>query len=725
MTSRRPKSAKSGRAAGARDAYAWLRDPNWGAALKDPSRLRPKIRAHLEAENDRAEEAMRDTEALQCALFRELKGRIQQNDRTVPDEDGDYAYYTRYRRGGEHPIFCRVPRARAAGKPQGKTKGRVKGQASGEQVLLDGNAQAKRHGYFEVAACEHSPDHRLLAYCQDTTGGEFYTLRVKNLNTGRMASPPIENVHGAVAWFNDGKHLIYVRLNNKHRPDKVMLHRVGDKPANDRLLYRERDPGFFVDIGKTRSGRLIVISAHDHATSEAHLLDADDPGGAPALMHPRETDLRYMIEERAGQLLIVTNADGAQDYKLMTAPRARPGRAHWRDLVAPRKGVLLEGLLAAKNFIVRAEREEGLQRLVVMSPDGGEHRVAFDEEAYELEIVPTSNYRSDKLRFEFSSMRTPARIYDYNMRRRTRKLRKQTRVPGGHDPNAYRVRRLSATAPDGARVPISLLTRRRAARKPAPLMLYGYGAYGYSTPAGFSTSRLSLVDRGFAYAIAHVRGGMEKGRAWYEDGKLDKKPNTFSDFIAAAECLCALGIARPGEIAIHGGSAGGLLIGAVVNQRPDLFKTAVAQVPFVDVLNTMCDASLPLTPPEWPEWGNPIEDRRARALIRSYSPYDNIKAVPRPHILATAGVSDPRVGYWEPAKWIAKMRDLKRDDRLLLLKTNMGAGHAGASGRFEYLHEVAFAYAFVLKTFGLHANAPAAKKRRGKARVKAKPKARS
>ena len=468
------------------------------------------------------------------------------------------------------------------------------------------------------------------------------------------------------------------------------------------MVYEESDPGFFVDIDKTESGRFVVISAHDHTTSEVRLVEASAPESAPRLVAARERGIEYDLSHHGELLYILTNADAATDFKIVTAPVEAEGREGWRDWLPHEAGTYVCAQLLFAGHHVRLERVGGLPRIVVTDLESGEaHTIAFEEEAYDLSLSPGYEFETETLRFVYSSMTTPRQTFDYDMRARTRTLRKTQEVPSGHDPADYVTRRLTAVSHDGARVPVSLLHRRTTPLDgTAPLLLYGYGAYGHAIPASFSTNRLSLVDRGFVYAIAHIRGGSDCGYGWYLDGKLDKKTNTFADFIAAAEHLIAEGYTAKGQIAAHGGSAGGMLMGAVANMRPDLFASIVAEVPFVDVLNTMCDAALPLTPPEWPEWGNPIEDVGAYRRIAAYAPYENVTAQAYPSIFATAGLTDPRVTYWEPAKWVAKLRQLKADDNPLLLHTNMEAGHGGASGRFRRLVEVAMAYAFVLAIAG-------------------------
>jgi len=669
------------------DPYAWLKDPNWQAVMRDPAVLDPEIRAYLEAENAYAEAVMAPEATLQAALFQEMKDRIKLDDATVPAPDGDYAYYTRYRSGGQHPVFCR-------------RQGRETGD---EQVLLDGDREAEGTRYFRIGDCQQSPDHSRIAYSVDTSGSEYHRLLVKDLATGRVQDTGVDSGGGDVVWANDGESLFYTLLDEQHRPSRVYRHRLGTAAAEDALVYQEPDPGFFVGLHKTESRRFVLISSHDHTTSEVRFIDADRPAEAPRLIAPRQAGVQYDVSDHGERWLIRTNVDEAEDFKIVTAPLDEPGRENWRDWLAHRPGCYLRALMLFRDFVVRLERQDGLARIVVTQvASRDEHDIAFDEEVYELGLVPGYEYDTASLRFTYSSMTTPQRVFDYHMAHRTRVLRKAQEVPSGHDPAAYVARRLFATGHDGARVPISVLhARDMALDGSAPLLLYGYGSYGFAMPAGFATNRLSLVDRGFVYAIAHVRGGTEQGYGWYLDGKLEKKTNTFKDFIAAAETLIEAGYTSSGRIAAHGASAGGLLVGAVANLAPELFKAIVAEVPFVDALNTMCDAELPLTPPEWPEWGNPIEDPAAYRRIRAYAPYDNVREQAYPHILATAGLNDPRVTYWEPAKWVAKLRALKTDDNLILLKTNMEAGHGGAAGRFDRLEEVALVYAFLLKVFGV------------------------
>ncbi len=666
------------------DDYAWLKDPDWQRVMREPDALDPAIRAYLEAENAHTEAFLAPHAALRQALHAEMRGRMKEDDSTVPAPDGAWAYYVRYVEGGEHPLYCRTPRDDHA-----------------ETLLLDGNREAEGEAYFKVGDCEHSPDHRRLAYTLDTKGSERYRLFVRDIASGAVIDGPIDDAHGDVIWAADGETLFYTVIDENHRPYQVRRHRVGASGA-DPVVYEEADPGFFIRLGESEGRRFVMISAHDHTTSEVHLVEATRPESAPRLVAARERGIEYDVALRGRMLYILTNADGATDFKIVTAPLDAPGPEAWRDWLPHEPGTYVLSQLLFAGHHVRRERVGGLPRIVVTDLESGEaHTIAFEEEAYDLSLVPGYEFETAALRFVYSSMTTPQQTFDYDMRTRVRTLRKTREVPSGHEPADYVTRRLVAASHDGAQVPVSVLHRRTTPLDgSAPLLLYGYGAYGHAIPAAFSTNRLSLVDRGFVYAIAHVRGGSDCGYGWYLDGKLAKKTNTFADFIAAAEHLIAAGYTARGRIAAHGGSAGGMLMGAVANLRPELFAGIVAEVPFVDVLNTMCDAGLPLTPPEWPEWGNPVDDADAWRTIAAYAPYENVAAKAYPAIFATAGLTDPRVTYWEPAKWVAKLRRLKSDDNPLLLHTNMEAGHGGASGRFRRLEEVAMAYAFVLAVSG-------------------------
>ncbi|HQY74821.1 MAG TPA: S9 family peptidase [Aestuariivirga sp.] len=670
-----------------RDDYHWLKADNWQEVMHDPSLLPQDIRAVLEGENAYHEAVMADTVELQEILFAEMKGRIKEDDSSVPAPDGAYSYYTSFITGGQQPRFAR----------------KLRDMSGPEQLLLDGNELSKGTQYFRFGGIAISPDQTLAAWSFDDKGSEFYELRVRDLATATDHADILQNTAGEAVWAADGRSFFYTEQDENHRPLKTYHHILGQPQAADRLVYEEKDTGLFSGVGMTNSERFIVISSHDHDTSENWIMDAERPLDAPKLIAARKTGLEYDLEHWNDRFIIKTNADGAEDYKIVTAPLADPRPENWVDLIPHREGCLIVGSIVLKNWLIRMERENALPRIVVRDmATGEEHSIAFDEEAYSLGFGEMREYDTDILRFSYSSMTTPSQVYDYNMRDRTRVLRKTQEVPSGHEPANYVTRRILAPAHDGELIPVTLLYRKSTPLNgTAPLWLYGYGSYGISIPAGFNTNILSLVDRGFIYAIAHIRGGEEKGRRWYKTGKLEHKNNTFRDFISCAEHLIKAGFTSKGHIVAQGGSAGGMLMGAVANMAPDLFRGIVAEVPFVDVLSTMLDDTLPLTPPEWPEWGNPIKDKTAYEAIASYSPYDRVEAKAYPNILAVGGLTDPRVTYWEPAKWVARLRELKTDGNLLLFKTNMGAGHGGASGRFDRLKEVAFVYAFGMKVAGL------------------------
>ncbi|MBZ9977866.1 S9 family peptidase [Mesorhizobium sp. BR-1-1-10] len=664
------------------DEYAWLRADNWQEMFRDPSLLDPGIRAELEAENAYQSTLMADTSDLQKQLFKEMKGRIKEDDSSVPMKDGPYAYGSSFKLGGEQPRYFRTPRG---GGP--------------EQILLDGDAEAEGKAYFRLGGVDHSADHSKLLWAFDDKGSEFYTLRVRDLADGKELADQIQATGGSGVWDAGNDGFFYTRLDPNHRPSKVLFHALGQAPENDRLIYEETDPGFFMNVDGTRNNQWIMIGINDHETSEYRLLSASDPFAKPKLVSARETGLQYELEEGGDIFFVLTNADGAKDFKIMTAPASDPVRANWQELVPHEPGRLILSVIGFKDHMVRLERKEGLPRIVVRDrASGEEHLISFDEEAFSLGLSGSLEYGTEMMRFSYSSMTTPSQMFDYNMRTRERVLLKTQEVPSGHDPHLYVTRRLMAPAADGELVPISLLHHRDTPLDgSAPCLLYGYGSYGITVPAAFTTNWFSLVDRGFVFAIAHVRGGKDKGYGWYDDGKRAHKMNTFTDFIACARHLVAERYTAHDRIVAQGGSAGGMLMGAIANMAPDCFGGIVAEVPFVDVLTTMLDATLPLTPPEWPEWGNPIASADDYLTIAAYSPYDNVAALDYPPILALAGLTDPRVTYWEPAKWVARLRDRKSGDNPVLFRINMDSGHAGASGRFSRLEEIAYTYAFTLK----------------------------
>lgn len=663
------------------DDYHWLKDENWQNVLHDASLLKPDIRAYLEAENAFTASVMNPTKPLQEKLFAEIKGRIKEDDSSVPSPDGPYLYSSAHVKGGQYPLIKRKLRS-----------------GGDEEILFDGNALAEGKAYFSFGGIAISPDHKRAAWSYDDKGSEFYAVKFRDLATGVDGDVEIVNTGGGAVWSPDMKYIYYTLQDDNHRPLKTFRHKVGTTQAEDELVFEEKDTGMFTGVGQTRSRRFVTIDVNDHDTSEVWLIDTLKADAKPVCVAPRKPGFEYDLDHHGDHFIIKSNKDDAEDYKLMMAPVNAPTLENWVDLVPHRPGIFLVGYIVFQNWLVRMERENALPRIIIRNFETGEeHAIAFDEEAYSLGFGDMREYDTDTLRFTYSSPTTPAQVYDYDMNSRQRVLMKTQEVPSGHTPSDYVAKRVLAPAHDGEMVPVTLLYHKSTKLDgTAPLWLYGYGSYGMSMPSGFNTNILSLVNRGLVYATAHIRGGQEKGRRWYKTGKLEFKTNTFKDFISVGEYLAQQKFTTRGNIVAQGGSAGGLLMGAVANMAPDLFKAIIAEVPFVDALTTMLDDTLPLTPPEWPEWGNPIEDEKAYRTIASYAPYENVTAQAYPHIFALGGLTDPRVTYWEPAKWVAKLRTRNTSDNLLLLKINMEVGHGGASGRFDRLKEVAEVYAFGL-----------------------------
>ncbi|MEQ8556834.1 MAG: S9 family peptidase [Henriciella sp.] len=670
------------------DPYHWMKDDNWQQVMRDPSVLRQDIREYLEAENAYTKAALEEpTESLRETLLKEMRGRIKEDDSSVPAKDGPYAYYVRYREGGEYPIYARKPADQAF-------------QADApETVLFDGDKEAEGESYFSIRGLDQSPDHKLLASAIDTQGSEYYTISVRNIETGEAVGEPIEGTYGSFVWGANSDLLYWVERDDMGRPTAVFQRNL--ETGEDVEIYREEDPGFFVGVDKTESEDFILIETGGHTSGEVWFFPADAETPEPKLVAPRKEDEEYSVSHWDGAFYILTNADGAVDFKVVKAPIDNPGRDNWEEVIPHRPGTLVLGLDPYKDHLVRIERENALPRIVIRDREsGGEHTIAMDEAAYDLGLG-AGEYDSTVMRFEYASPARPDQVYDYDMATRERTLRKTREVPSGHNPEDYVVERIEAPAWDGETVPVTILRRADTpVDGSAPLLLYGYGSYGITIPASFSTSRLSLVDRGFIYAIAHVRGSQAKGYQWYLDGKLEKKTNTFKDYVSAGRYLVENGYGSEGRVVGHGGSAGGLLMGAASNMDPELFGGIIAAVPFVDVINTMSDESLPLTPPEWPEWGNPITDAEAYDTIMTYSPYDQVGDKPYPAMLITGGLSDPRVTYWEPSKWAAKLRHEAPEAGPYFLRINMDAGHGGSTGRFEGLKETAVEYAFALAAVG-------------------------
>ncbi len=656
-----------------RDDYHWLRE-----------RANPETLAHLEAENAYTAAVMRPTEKLQETLYREMRGRIQETDVSAPYRLGDYFYYHRTEEGAQYALRCRK-------------RGSLEAP---EELLLDENRMAEGKPYFRLGAFEVSPDHRLLAFSTDETGDEKYTIRIKDLSDGRLLPDRIPETAGPLVWANDNRTLFYTALDAAHRPDRALRHVLGTEATADKLVFREPDELFFVFVDATRSRRFLLIGSESKTSSEIRFLDADNPFGPWRVVEPRRPRVEYSLDHRGDLFYIVTN-DQAVNFRLMTAPVENPGRSNWEERIAHREDVRLLDAAAFRDHLAVFERSGGIRTIRVLDfATESFQPVRFDEEACTATPGPNPEFDTRLLRIHYSSLVTPPSVYDFDMASGALELKKRIEVLGGYDASRYNCQRLAVAAADGVSIPVSLVYKkplRRDGRR--PLYLYGYGAYGICIDPTFSSNRLSLLDRGVAIAIAHVRGGEDLGRRWYEQGKLLNKKNTFEDFIACAEHLIREGYTSPDRLAISGGSAGGLLIGATLNLRPDLFRAAAVHVPFVDVVNTMLDPTLPLTVTEYEEWGDPNQ-KEAFEYILSYSPYENVRAQDYPAILATAGLNDPRVAYWEPAKWVARLRDLKTDSHPVLLKTNLGAGHGGASGRFDRLREVALDYAFVLTRLG-------------------------
>jgi oligopeptidase B len=661
------------------DDYAWMKDEDWQQVLRDPKTLRVDIREHLEAENAYTRAMLASTDGLQAALFAEMKGRIKEDDASVPSPDGPWEYYSRYVIGAEHPVHARRPR----------------GSQTGEEILLDEDALAKDKAYFQVGAASHSPDHALFAWAADEQGSEYFTIRLKDLASGQEVGAPIESAYGDFTFSPDSRYLFWIWRDENARPAKV--YRRPARGGEDVLVYEEADDGMFLGVGTTADDSHILIHVGNQETTELWLVPAADPTAAPIVAEPRRVGVKYELDHWTDRWVIRTNNDGAVDFKLSVSEAEVPVKASWRDWIAHEPGRYITGFAAYAGHLVRAERVNALDRLVVVGRNGETHEIGFEEDAYALHLEGGYEYATSTTRFVYQSPTTPRQTFDYDLQSRARTLRKTQEIPSGHDPARYVARRLYATARDGQQVPITvLLLKDTPLDGSAPVLLYGYGSYGHAMEPSFSIRSLSLVDRGWIWAVAHVRGGSDKGWGWFLDGRRETKTNSFTDFIACAEHLIGEGYGAEGRIAAYGGSAGGMLMGAVANLRPDLWGAIVAAVPFVDVLNTMSDVTLPLTPPEWPEWGNPIEDAEAYDRIAGYSPYDQVKAQAYPPVLATGGLSDPRVTYWEPAKWVAKLREQTTGEAPVLLKINMDAGHGGASGRFDFLKEIALDYAFAI-----------------------------
>lgn len=656
------------------DDYFWLRDRN-----------NPKVIEYLNDENAYTEKIMQHTEALQETLYTEMLARIKETDLTVPVKLDDFYYYKRSEKDKQYPIYCRK-------------KGSIEAD---EEIILDHNVIAEGHEYCEIDELVVSPDHALLAYLVDTLASERFTLYVKDIENDTVFSESIPNTGYTFAWAADNKTIYYTVVDDAKRPYKVYRHTIGSDRATDEFIFHETDDALWLDVYSTKSKRYILILSSSHTTCEIHYLDARTPFEKFKVIHPRQHEMEYYAVHNGDKFYIRTN-DNAKNFRICEVPVDDPAKSNWKEIIPHRDSVMIENIEIFKDYLVVHERVNALEQLLVIDLTSGDsHYLDFDESVYTFWLHDNLDFNTALLRFTYSSFTTPKTVFEYNMDTRTRHLLKQYEVLGGFDPALYQTERLFATADDGTKIPISLIYKKSLQKTGTnPLYLNGYGAYGYSTEPYFSSNRISLLDRGFIYGIAHVRGGGEMGRIWYEQGKLFNKMNTFTDYIACAEYLIEKKYTSPEYLIMTGGSAGGLLVGAVLNMRPELFKAVVTDVPFVDLINTMLDASLPLTVLEYEEWGNP-RDAAYYEYMKTYSPYDNVSAQHYPHTLITAALNDPRVMYWEPAKWTAKLRSLKTDDNTLLLKMDMATGHMGASGRYDYLRDLASEYAFMLDIFGI------------------------
>ncbi len=656
------------------DNYYWLNQ-----------RDNPKVIEYLKAENAYKEAVMKHTEELQDKLYNEIVGRIKKTDMSVPYFDNGYFYYTRYEEGDDYPIYARK-------------KGSLDAE---EEIMLNVQEMAKGHSFFNVTGLNVSPNNNYLSYGVDTVSRRKYTLHIKNLSTGEILDDEIPNTTGSAVWANDNKTFFYTTKDDTLRAFKIFRHVMGTDPSRDTEIYHEKDNTFSTTVYKTKSDRFLIIASYHTLSTEMRYLDADNPFGDFKLFQEREKDHEYSISHYKDKFYIVTNWD-AKNFRLMETDLNKTEKSNWKEGVPHRKDVLLNSIEVFEDFLVLSERKDGLRQIRVMSQsEDKDYYIPFDEEAYVA--YPTNNYEFDTetLRYSYSSLTTPNSVYDYHMKTGEKTLLKRQEVLGEFDPDDYHSERLWATARDGTRIPISMVYRKGLTKdKNNPLLLYGYGSYGASMDPRFSSERLSLLDRGFIYAIAHIRGGSEMGRDWYEEGKLLNKKNTFTDFINCAEFLINEGHTNPDMLFTMGGSAGGLLMGAVLNMRPDLWKGVIAAVPWVDVVTTMLDESIPLTTSEFDEWGNP-KDKKYYEYMLSYSPYDNVKVQDYPAILVTTGLHDSQVQYFEPAKWVARLRGLKTDDNLLILDADMESGHGGASGRFERYKRTALEYAFMLDLLGI------------------------
>ena len=662
------------------DNYSWIKQKDWKEVILNPNKLNAQVKKYLDEENLFKENQLKDIKDIEKKLFEELKSKIKNEDNSVPKKDGDYFYGYKYNKNSEYPIYYR--------------KNIIK---NSEEIILDCEKKSKTHTYFNVASISHSHNHKSVAYNIDTNGSEYFSIFVEDIDKKEILSPEIKNTTGDIIWSLDNNYIFYVGLDQNHRPTKVFKHKIGSDTNKDLLIYEEKDPSFFCSINLSKTKKYLFIRTADHETSEYLFINLQLNETSPVLFKKRIKKIEYDLEHHEKFFLISTNIDEAKNFKIMISHEQSYQK--WEEFIAYEKDNLILDFILLKDWLVRLERTEGSENIIILNLNNkDQHKISFDEEAYNLSLDYGYEYETDTFRYSYSSPTTPKSIFDYDCKLKKQELKKTQEVPSGHNKDDYICKKIFATAHDNEKIPITILYKKGVKLDSNNyLLLYGYGSYGISIPSNFSTNRLSLVDRGIIYAIAHIRGGKEKGYEWYENGKLLNKKNTFLDFISCAKKLCEDKYTSPKKIIAQGGSAGGLLMGYIANESPDLFLGIIAQVPFVDICNTMLDEDLPLTVTEIPEWGDIKNDKKSFLYVKSYSPYDNVKKQNYPHMLVTGGISDPRVTYWEMTKWVAKLRENKTDNNLLLLHMNMTAGHSGASGRFDYLKEIAMEYGFVLK----------------------------
>jgi oligopeptidase B len=662
------------------DNYSWIKQKDWKEVILNPNKLNAQVKKYLDEENLFKENQLKDIKDIEKKLFEELKSKIKNEDNSVPKKDGDYFYGYKYNKNSEYPIYYR--------------KNIIK---NSEEIILDCEKKSKTHTYFNVASISHSHNHKSVAYNIDTNGSEYFSIFVEDIDKKEILSPEIKNTTGDIIWSLDNNYIFYVGLDPNHRPTKVFKHKIGSDTNKDLLIYEEKDPSFFCSINLSKTKKYLFIRTADHETSEYLFINLQLNETTPVLFKKRIKEIEYDLEHHEKFFLISTNIDEAKNFKIMISHEQSYQK--WEEFIAYEKDNLILDFILLKDWLVRLERTEGSENIITLNLNNkDQHKISFDEEAYNLSLDHGYEYETDTFRYSYSSPTTPKSIFDYDCKLKKQELKKTQEVPSGHNKDDYICKKIFATAHDNEKIPITILYKKGVKLDSNNyLLLYGYGSYGISIPSNFSANRLSLVDRGIIYAIAHIRGGKEKGYEWYENGKLLNKKNTFLDFISCAKKLCEDKYTSPKKIIAQGGSAGGLLMGYIANESPDLFLGIIAQVPFVDICNTMLDEDLPLTVTEIPEWGDIKNDKKSFLYVKSYSPYDNVKKQNYPHMLVTGGISDPRVTYWEMTKWVAKLRENKTDNNLLLLHMNMTAGHSGASGRFDYLKEIAMEYGFVLK----------------------------